>query len=106
MSILSEAAPLTFIGFLGFRSGNKVNKFEKDIHYKIGLTDAPIVLDYAVSYREAELASAMDCGTHTIFFGKVVDSDIIDSQAVPMTYEHYLKVKKGKSRKNAPTYMG
>jgi flavin reductase (DIM6/NTAB) family NADH-FMN oxidoreductase RutF len=46
----------------------------------------------------------MDCGTHTIFFGNVVDADVLSSEE-PMTYAYYQQVKKGKSPKTAPTYQ-
>jgi len=47
----------------------------------------------------------MDCGTHTLFLGEVVECDILDSTAEPMTYAYYHKIKGGKSPKNAPTYQ-
>ncbi len=46
----------------------------------------------------------METDTHTIFLGKVLDADQLSGQE-PMTYAYYHKVVKGKSPKNAPTYL-
>jgi flavin reductase (DIM6/NTAB) family NADH-FMN oxidoreductase RutF/rubredoxin len=103
VSILSEAAPMTFIGLFGFKSGRDVNKLQ-NIKTKTGATNVPVIMDYSVGYIEAELELEMDCGTHTIFFGKVVDADVT-GDGEPMTYAYYQKVKGGKSPKSAPTYV-
>ena len=102
VSILSEAAPMTLIGLFGFKSGRDVNKLQ-NVKVKTGVTQVPIVLDNAVSYIEAGVQKEMDCGTHTIFMGNIVDCDMIRN-AVPMTYAYYQQVKGGKSPKTAPTY--
>ena len=103
VSLLGEAAPMTFIGTFGFKSGRDIDKL-KNVKTKIGATKVPIVLDYAIAYLEAELINELDCGTHTIFVGRIVDADVL-SEAEPMTYDYYHKVKGGKASKNAPTYM-
>ncbi|NLN60721.1 MAG: High molecular weight rubredoxin [Deltaproteobacteria bacterium] len=103
ISILAKTAPMTLIGQFGFKSGRDVNKFEK-INYKIGVTGAPIVLDETVSCIEAKVVNEMDCGTHTIFLGEIVDCEVF-SDAEPMTYAYYHEVKGGKSPKTAPTYV-
>lgn len=103
VSILSEAAPMTFIGLFGFKSGRDIDKFQ-NVKTKIGVTRIPIVLENAVSYLEVELEKDLDCGTHTIFVGNILEGDIL-SDAQPMTYAYYQKVKGGKSPKTAPTYV-
>ncbi len=103
ISILSQAATLPFIGLFGFKSGRTFDKF-KNIKYKVGITNAPVVLDNSVGYIECELNNSVDVGTHTIFMGKAVAAEMI-SNAEPMTYDYYHKVIKGKTGKNAPTYI-
>jgi flavin reductase (DIM6/NTAB) family NADH-FMN oxidoreductase RutF/rubredoxin len=103
VSILSQAAPMPFIGLFGFKSGREVNKLQ-DVKTRTGLTSLPIVLDYSIGYLETELISELDCGTHTIFVGRVVDADVTGKEE-PMTYDYYHKVKGGKASKNAPTYL-
>ena len=103
ISILSEETPMKFIGHFGFKSGKELNKF-KDVNYKVGVTGAPIVLENAIGYLEAELTSTLDAGMHTVFIGKVLDAEIINDKE-PMTYAYYHKVKGGKAPKTAPTYI-
>jgi len=102
-SIISQSAPMTFIGLFGFKSGREVDKLQ-NVKTKTGATQLPIVLDYSVGYLEAELISELDCGSHTIFLGRVVDADITGAEE-PMTYDYYHKVKGGKAPKTAPTYL-
>lgn len=102
-SVLCQATPLSFIGNFGFKSGRDVDKL-KGVNYKIGVTKAPIVLDNAVTYLEAEVIQDIDVGTHTIFIGKIVNAEIINEDAC-MTYEYYHQVKRGTTPKTAPSYI-
>lgn len=102
VSILSEAAPMTLIGLFGFKCGRDVDKL-KDAKTKSGATGVPIVLDYSLGFIEAEVEGEIDCGTHTIFVGKVVEADLT-GEGTPMTYAYYQTVKGGKSPKTAPTF--
>jgi flavin reductase (DIM6/NTAB) family NADH-FMN oxidoreductase RutF/rubredoxin len=103
VSVLSQETPMTFIGRFGFRCGRDVDKLE-DVQYRIGVTGAPIVLDYAVAYYEVEVIDSLDGGTHTLFVGSIVEAEIVDHGSIPMTYAYYHQVKGGKSPKAAPTY--
>jgi flavin reductase (DIM6/NTAB) family NADH-FMN oxidoreductase RutF/rubredoxin len=102
-SILSQATPMAFIGRFGFKSGREIDKF-KDMEYRFGKTGAPILLNYAVGFLEAELVKTLDVGTHTIMVGKIIDADLLNNDE-PMTYAYYHWVKGGKSPKNAPTFQ-
>jgi rubredoxin/flavin reductase (DIM6/NTAB) family NADH-FMN oxidoreductase RutF len=102
-TILSTETPMTFIGTFGFKSGRDTDKF-KGINSKVGITGAPIVLDYGVGYFEAQVIGNLDCGPHTIFLGKVVDAQMIE-EAEPMSYDYYHKVKRGYTPKTAATYI-
>ncbi len=103
VSILVQSAPMNFIGLFGFKSGRDVNKMQ-NIKTKTGTTKVPIVLENTVAYIEVELEKELDCGTHTIFVGNIVDGDVIGNEE-PMTYAYYQHVKGGKSPKTAPTYV-
>ena len=103
VAILSQEAPMQFIGTFGFKCGRNIDKF-KDVKYKVGVTGGLIVLDYSIGYLEAEVINSMDVGTHTIFVGKVVDAEIT-SDKEPMTYAYYHEIKGGKAPKSAPTYI-
>ena len=61
-------------------------------------------MENTIAYIEAEVIMAIDAGTHTLFIGKVVDTENI-KKAKPLTYDYYHQVKKGISPKTAPTYI-
>lgn len=103
ISILSEETPMPLIGLFGFKSGRDIDKF-KDINYKIGKNNAPIVMDNSIGYIECKVVNSIDAGTHTIFIGEVIDANII-SDGKPLTYEYYHEIKNGKSPETAPTYL-
>ena len=102
-SILCQATPLSFIGHFGWKSGRDIDKLE-GINYKIGKTQAPIVLDNAVAYLEAKVTQEVDVGTHTIFIGELVDAEALSEDA-SMTYDYYHQVKRGTTPKTAPSYI-
>ncbi|MFA6055875.1 MAG: flavin reductase family protein [Thermodesulfovibrionales bacterium] len=103
ISILSTEAPMKFIGTFGFHCGREIDKFGH-INYKVGKTGAPIVLEYTIGYIECEVIGSLDAGTHTIFLGKVIEAQQLNSDE-PMTYAFYHNIKGGLSPKAAPTYI-
>jgi flavin reductase (DIM6/NTAB) family NADH-FMN oxidoreductase RutF/rubredoxin len=103
VSILAEETPMTFIGRFGFKSGRDTDKFG-NVKHKTGQTGAPVVLDHAVAYLEVRVIQELECGSHTIFVGEVVDYDSLGNDP-PMTYAYYHTVRKGKSPQTAPTYQ-
>lgn len=103
VSILSEETPLGFIGNFGFKSGREINKF-KDINFKVLSSGCPLVLNNAIAYLEVRVIDSFDCGTHTLFLGKVSDSAVL-TQGKAMTYGYYQEVKQGVTPKTAPTYI-
>jgi len=102
-SILSQDTPLNFIGQFGFKSGRDVNKFDQ-VNYKTGKNGAPIILDNTLAYLEVKVTQEMDVGTHTIFVGEIVESELL-KDGEPMTYAYYHQVKRGTTPKTAPTYL-
>jgi flavin reductase (DIM6/NTAB) family NADH-FMN oxidoreductase RutF/rubredoxin len=103
VSVLSVDASMKLIGQFGFKSGREIDKFE-GIAHKLTANDVPIVTESSIAYLECELIDKIDVFTHTIFIGKIVDSEVL-SDAEPMTYAIYHSVKGGKSPKNAPTFI-
>ena len=104
VSILSQNTPLDFIGNFGFKSGRDINKFE-NVNYKTGTTGVPLVTDNSLAVIEAKVTKQMDVGTHTIFVGEIVESEVFN-EGEPMTYAYYHQVKRGTTPKTAPTYRG
>ena len=105
VSVLQQEVDLDFLGPWGFKSGKNVDKF-KGTNFKLGRTGVPIVLEKTVAYLECEVVDKIDTGTHILFIGLVVDAEIPDQQAKPLTYNYYREVVKGLSPENSPTYTG
>lgn len=101
VSILSEESDPSLIGTFGFQSGKDVNKFDNVSH---SFHDGLPVLEDSCGYIVCQVIDQMETSTHTVFLGEVTDGDLLKS-APPMTYAYYHNVIKGKSPKNAPTYL-
>ncbi|MEE1314938.1 MAG: flavin reductase [Faecalimonas sp.] len=101
ISILSEQSDAGLIGTFGFQSGKDVDKFDGvEAVEREGIS---IVAD-ACAYVVCKVIDKMETATHTVFLGEVVDADVLKGGDA-MTYAYYHKVVKGKSPKNAPTYL-
>ena len=101
ISILTEQSDSELIGRFGFQSGKEVNKF--DGIEAITKEEISVIPD-ACGYIVCKVIDQMETETHTVFLGEVLDADVLKNEE-PMTYAYYHKVVKGKSPKNAPTYI-
>lgn len=101
-SILAQDSDPGLIGNFGFQSGKNVDKFEQ-IDYE-QVQGMPVVKN-TCGYVVCKVIEKMDTKTHTVFLGEVIDTGVYDGAAEAMTYAYYHKVIKGKSPKNAPTYV-
>jgi flavin reductase (DIM6/NTAB) family NADH-FMN oxidoreductase RutF/rubredoxin len=101
ISVLAEDSESSIIGTFGFQSGKDKDKFES-IRYEVR-GNMPVIAD-ACAYVNCEVINRMETDTHTVYLGKVLDTDILGDRE-PMTYAYYHKVIKGTSPKNAPTYI-
>ena len=101
ISILTEQSAPGFIGTFGFQSGKDVNKFEG---VEAVVQEGISVVADACSYLVCKVINKMETATHTVFLGEVIAADVLKEEE-PMTYAYYHKVVKGKSPKNAPTYI-
>ena len=104
ISVLQRDTRPDIFGTFGYRSGKDVDKFAQYSH-KIGKTGAPILLDDTIAWFECEVVQTIDVGSHLLFIGSIVDGDLIDGSAEPLTYAWFREVKKGKAPKNAPTFI-
>lgn len=103
ISILLEDTPLSFMGKFGFRSGRKEDKF-RDIKFKRLASGCPAVIDHSIGYIELKVINKVDCTSHTLFIGQMIDSQILKSGKA-MTYDYYHHVKRGTTPKTAPTFI-
>lgn len=98
---LSQTADLPFIGRFGFRTGRTFDKFA-GLQVERGTLGCPIIKENTLSFLEVQVEQTVDVGTHTLFIGQVKDAQCCHTPgAVPMTYEYYHTVIKGKAPKGA-----
>lgn len=102
VSILAEDSEPSLIGQFGFQSGKNVNKFQ-GVDFKI-VNNTPVIND-SCGYVVCRVIDKMETATHTVFLGEVIDADVLKEGRNAMTYAYYHNVIKGKSPKNAPTYI-
>jgi len=103
VSVLDETTPMTLIGTFGFRSGRDVNKFEK-VKHTFGVTKTPLVTEHTISVLEAKVIDSVNVGTHTVFVGEVLSGQVI-KKGRALTYDFYKEHLKGKTPKEAPSYV-
>jgi flavin reductase (DIM6/NTAB) family NADH-FMN oxidoreductase RutF/rubredoxin len=103
ISVLDQETTLEFMGPWGFKSGTEIDKFRLT-NYNDGKTGCPIVTDHTIAYIECQVVDQIDTGTHILFVGIVVDADILDDKATPLTYAYYHNVIKGLSPEHSPTF--
>ncbi|MBQ6695345.1 MAG: flavin reductase [Lachnospiraceae bacterium] len=101
-SILAENSEPGLIGNFGFRSGKETDKFE-GVDYEM-VQGMPVVKG-TCGYVVCKVIQKMETQTHTVFLGEVIDTGVYEDMGDAMTYAYYHKVVKGKSPKNAPTYI-
>lgn len=101
VSILSEQSDAALIGHFGFQSGKDVDKFDT-VPFETA-DELPIIAD-SCGYITCRVIDKMETATHTVFLGEVTEGDVLKNEPA-MTYAYYHKVVKGKSPKNAPTYL-
>lgn len=101
VSVLHEQSSPDIISVFGFSSGRDTDKFSKVDYAVKGMM--PVVANSA-AYIVCDLEKTMETNTHTVFLGKVADADVLENKP-PMTYAYYHNVVKGKTAKNAPTYI-
>ena len=103
VSIISNDTSKEVIGKFGYYTSREVDKFE-NTNYEI-IDDIPVIMEDVCSYIICDVLNVIDCGTHDIIVGQVINTKKI-SDNVPMTYKYYHENLKGVSPKNAPTYSG
>ncbi len=101
ISILSEKCDPGVIGKFGFRTGRDTDKFAG---VPCETVETMPVLKDCCGYLVCKVISAMEAPTHTVFLGEIVDCETAKDEP-PMTYAYYHQVVKGKTPKNASTYI-
>ncbi len=105
VSVLHTDASPDIFGRFGYKSGKDSNKLE-GINLQYGEnTGVPIVLNDSIAFLECRVVQTVDVGTHLMFIGELLNSEILDNTKEPITYMYYRQVRKGVAPKNAPTYI-
>lgn len=103
ISILDETTPMPFFELFGFTSGRDVDKLSQVSHRK-GVTGCPVVHENALSFVEAVVFKEIDLGSHTIFIGNAVNSEVLGS-GNSLTYKYYEDEMNGNLPPKAPGYI-
>jgi len=105
VSVLHTGAAPELFGRFGYRSGKDFNKLE-GLNIRYGeTTGVPVVLNDSLAFLECRVSQTVDVGTHFLFIGELLHSEILDYAGDPITYAYYRQVRKGVAPKNAPTYF-
>lgn len=104
VSVLHKDASAEIFGRFGYKSGKDFNKLEGML-VKYGESGVPIVLNDSIAFLECKVVQTIDVGTHCMYIGELLQSEILDNSKEPITYLYYRQVKKGVAPKNAPTYI-
>lgn len=101
INIFAEDDDTRIIGRFGYSTSADTDKFET-FPYKM-VEGAPI-LDGLLGHAVCKVVGTLESSTHTVFLGEVLEAEM-DHGGTPMTYSYYRNVIKGKTPKNAPTYI-
>ena len=101
LTVLAETSDPAIIGTFGFHTGKDYDKFAQ-VQWQV--RDKLPVLSDGCAYVCCKVIDSMDTATHTVFLGEVIGADTLRPDP-PMTYAYYHTVVKGKTAKNAPTYI-
>jgi flavin reductase (DIM6/NTAB) family NADH-FMN oxidoreductase RutF/rubredoxin len=104
VSVLHRDTSPEIFGRFGYKSGRDINKMD-GMTIRYGETGVPIIMNDSVAFLECRVEETFDVGTHLIFIGKLVQSEVNDDSREPITYTYYRQVRKGVAPKNAPTYI-
>ncbi len=100
VTIIAEDSDPGVIGRFGFYSSRDTDKFD-GIDYVV---DKGLAFpETGCGYFMGNVIGSYEAETHTVFFVNVTDGEKKDG--IPMTYSYYHNVIKGRSPKNAPTYI-
>ena len=104
VSVIHTETDADIISRFGYKSGKNTDKLS-GLTLKYGETGVPIVLNDCIAFLECKVVQTIDVGTHYMFIGELLNSEIIDDTKETLTYLYYRQVRKGVAPKNEPTYI-
>lgn len=104
LSVLNINTPITTIKTFGYSSGDKIDKFN-NIKYFTTDNNIPVVTENCNAWITATTIKEIDFGSHILFIMKIDEADLLKSETPGLTYSYYREVFKGKSPRNAPSFI-
>jgi flavin reductase (DIM6/NTAB) family NADH-FMN oxidoreductase RutF/rubredoxin len=104
VAILHNEAETSIIDKFGYVSGADTNKLI-GMNVEYGATGVPIILNDVIAWIECKVVNIVDVGTHLMFIGEVLQTELVDETKAPMTYSEFKKTKQRVAPANAPTYI-
>ena len=101
VSIISEKTNPNLISVFGFSSSKENNKFENFEYEEIN--NIKVLKEQTIGYLICEVVDIIDCETHDIFLGRVIDAKK-ENDNIPMTYKYYHEVVRKSSKKRSNIY--
>lgn len=89
ISVLSRDVNPDIIKRFGFNSSRDINKFE---NVKTTTVNEINVINDSIGYMVCEIVDLIDNDTHTLFIGKIIESDLYEDKE-PMSYQYYQENK-------------
>lgn len=102
--VLSDNVEMEQIKRFGFQSCKNVNKYDGIPQGRDSLNN-PYPTGGACARFACKVVSTLDVGTHVIVIGEVVEAEVMDPSAPPLTYADYHAKKNGATPPNAPSYQ-
>ncbi len=90
LSVLGEKSDPEIIKIFGFNSSKDVDKCAKCQTEEV--SGVPVVKN-TLGYMIFEKVDAIDNDTHTIYLGKLIEGNVLDQDARPMSYAYYQEHK-------------
>jgi flavin reductase (DIM6/NTAB) family NADH-FMN oxidoreductase RutF/rubredoxin len=104
VSVIHKDTDPEIISRFGYKTGKDIDKLS-GLNVKYGETGVPIVLNDCIAFLECKVVQTIDVGTHYMFIGELLQSEIVDDTKEALTYLYYRQARKGAAPKNAPTYI-
>lgn len=101
ISVLPTDIDKEIIGKFGYFSSRDTDKFSSVEYEEL---DGIKYIKDSIGVMSCRVVNMMETATHTVFLASVNDEIMLNDKET-MTYKYYHDVLKGKSPKNAPTYV-
>jgi len=100
--VLTESADMSLISEFGFKTSESVDKF-KNYQSLSDINNVPYINQNIAARFSCKVKGLYDAGSHLIFIGEVLDSEVLSTENV-MTYAYYHVVKKGYTPPKASSF--